>query len=66
MGVNGLLLGLGMAALAVAAALVVIVPVFFIVNLIYNGGSGLTPLVIAVVITFIILARLLASRRIAL
>ncbi|MBI2761933.1 MAG: hypothetical protein HYX51_10980 [Chloroflexi bacterium] len=66
MGVNGLMVGLGMAVLAIGAVLLVIVPVFLFVNLIYDDGSGLTPLLIVVVATSIVLTRLLARRRITL
>jgi hypothetical protein len=61
-----LLTGIFYAAVAVALALLVILPVFYVVNRIYDGGAGVTPLAIVVVVVWVVLARLLARRRIGL
>ena len=61
-----LLIGLGYAAGAIALALLVIFPVFYVVNLLYDQGRGLTPLLVAIVAAWITFALLLARRRIRL
>jgi hypothetical protein len=58
----GLFYGVG----AILLALVVILPVFFVVNLIYNDGEGITPLLVAVVLGWGVLAWLLARRSVRL
>lgn len=60
-----LLLGLGFAAGAVLLALAVVLPVFHVVNAVYNGGDGLIPLLI-VVLAWLALTVLLRRRRISL
>ena len=66
MRLHTLLVGLGLAVAALLVALVVILPIFYIVNLIYDDGRGLTPLLITVVLAWAALAWLLARRRISL
>ena len=63
---SALLLGLGYAALALVLAGIVIAPVFLVVGMIYAGGDGLVPLLIAVIVAWAILAILLRRRRISL
>jgi hypothetical protein len=63
---NALLTGLGYAVVAILLALLVIVPVFIFVNLLYNGGNGLTPLMIAVFVVWLLLAWALRRRKITL
>ena len=59
-----LLLELGYAAGAILLALLVIAPVFFVVNLIYDDGHGISPLLVAVIVGWGALAWLLRRRRI--
>ena len=63
---QGLLLGLVYAAGAALLALLVILPVFFVINLIYDNGNGITPLIFAVIAGWSALAWLLRRRRVRL
>ena len=60
--VTGILYGLG----AIALALLVILPVLWIVNLLYDDGKGLTPLLLVSIAGAITLAVALRKRRISL
>ena len=60
------LLWIGYAAGAILLALLVILPVFYLINAIYRDGAGLTPLLVAVIIGWALLAWLLARRRVRL
>jgi hypothetical protein len=61
---HSFLIGLAYGIGAILLALLVILPVFAIINLIYNDGAGITPLLIAVILGWGLLAWLLARRRI--
>lgn len=61
---HGILIGVAYGIGAILLALLVILPVFAVINLIYNDGAGITPLLIAVVLGWALLAWLLARRRI--
>lgn len=61
-----LVIGLLYAGAAVALTLMVVFPVFYVINLLYNDGSGMTPLLIATVAAWVLLAWLLRRRRIRL
>ena len=63
---NAVLTGLGYAVVAILLALLVIIPVFFFVSLIYDDGHGLTPLMIVVFAVWLLLAWLLRRRKITL
>jgi hypothetical protein len=63
---NTFLVGLGMALLAIGLVLVVVVPVFWLVSLVYNDGGGLVPLLAVVLAAWALLAWLLARRRVRL
>jgi hypothetical protein len=58
------LIELGYAAGAILLALLVVVPLFLLVNLIYNDGDGITPLLVTVVFGWAVLAWFLRRRRI--
>jgi hypothetical protein len=58
------LIELGYAAGAILLALLVVVPLFLVVNLIYDDGNGITPLLVAVVVGWGLLAWFLRRRRI--
>ncbi len=62
----GLLLGLGYAVGALLLALLVILPVFALINFIYDNGNGITPLIVVVVVGWSGLAWLLRRRRVRL
>ena len=66
MPVRTVLIGLGYAAGALLLAVAVIVPVFYVINLIYDDGDGLIPLLISVLVAWLLLAILLRRRRITL
>jgi hypothetical protein len=66
MRLHNLLVGLGFAVGAVALALLVVVPVFLVVDRIYADGKGLIQLLVVVGIAWLVLARLLSRRRISL
>ena len=66
MGSRSLLIGLAYAAGAALLALLVIVPVFYVLNLIYDDGRGVTPLVAVVVVCWAALAWFLSRRRVSL
>jgi hypothetical protein len=59
-----LLIELGYAAGALLLALLVIVPVFLVVNFVYDDGDGISPLMLVVVAGWGTLAWLLRRRRI--
>ncbi len=61
-----MLIALAYAAGAALLALLVIVPVFFVLNLIYDDGRGVTPLLAIVIIAWGALAWFLARRRVSL
>jgi hypothetical protein len=63
---NTFLVGLGFAVLALLLVLIVVVPVFWLVRVIYNNGHGLVPLLVAVVAAWALLAWLLSRRRVRL
>ena len=63
---TNLLTGLGLAVLALALALVAIVPVLLAVNWLYDDGDGLLRLLMGSVLAWLVLARLLRRRRIRL
>jgi hypothetical protein len=63
---NNLLIGLGIAALALVLALAVIVPVFLAVHWLYDDGDGLLRLLIGIVLSWLLLALLLRRRRVVL
>jgi hypothetical protein len=58
------LIELGYAAVAILLALLVVVPLFLLINLIYDDGDGITPLLVTVVVGWGALAWLLRRRRI--
>jgi cytochrome c biogenesis protein CcdA len=62
--VRPLLTGLLFALGAVAIVLAVVLPAFFLVNLLYDDGNGLTPLLIGTVAVWGLLAWLLRRRRV--
>jgi hypothetical protein len=66
MRLDTLLTGLGLAVLALVLALVVIVPVFLVVNWLYDDGDGLLRLLFGTVLAWLLLAWLLRRRRVAL
>lgn len=59
-------IGIGYTLAAIACALTVILPVFFLVDWLYAGGDGLNRLLVAVPIAWLTLARALRRRRITL
>lgn len=63
---HNLLLGLGYAAGALLLALIVIVPTFGLINVIYDNGSRIIPLLVVVVVCWLVLARVLAGRKVRL
>jgi hypothetical protein len=63
---RALLTGIGYALLALALALVVIVPAFLAVNWLYDNGRGLTPLLVVTVVAWLVLSVLLSRRRVML
>ena len=65
-GLRSLLIGLGYVAGAVLLALLVILPVFWLLDLIYDDGRGLTPLLVIVVAAWAVLAWFLRRPRVSL
>ncbi|MGD9891879.1 MAG: hypothetical protein AB7R89_15770 [Dehalococcoidia bacterium] len=63
---HNVLIGVAYAIGAVLLALAVILPVFAVINLIYNDGNGIMPLLITIVVAWSVLAWLLARRSIRL
>ena len=63
---HSILIGVAYGIGALVLALVVIVPVFAVINLIYNDGDGVTPLLIFIVVAWGVLAWLLARRSVRL
>jgi hypothetical protein len=61
---QALLIELGYAAGAILLALAVVVPLFLAIDLIYDDGEGITPLLVTVVVGWGLLAWLLRRRRI--
>ena len=66
MGSRSVLIGLVYAAGAALLALLVIVPVFYVLNIIYDDGRGVTPLLAIVIVCWAVLAWFLARRRVSL
>lgn len=60
------LVGVGYALAALLIALIVILPVFIVINFIYDQGAGIIALLIAVILGWGLLAWLLARRRVRL
>ena len=63
---RSLLLGIDFALLAIACALAVIIPLFALLEWLYDGGKGLTVTLVAVIVAWAVLAFLLRRRRISL
>ncbi len=63
---RALLTGIGYALLALALALLVIVPTFLVVNWLYRNGQGLTPLLVATIVAWLALWVALSRRRVTL
>jgi hypothetical protein len=61
---NAVLLELGYAAGAILLALLVVAPIFLVVNFIYDDGNRISPLLVAVIVGWGLLAWLLRRRRI--
>lgn len=59
-------IGITYSLLAILCALCVILPVFVLVDWLYDDGNGLTRLLIAVPVAWFALARMLRRRRITL
>jgi hypothetical protein len=63
---HNILVGVVYAIGAVLLALAVILPTFAVINVIYDDGNGIMPLLITTVVAWGVLAWLLARRRVRL
>jgi hypothetical protein len=64
MRLHNVLIGAAYAIGAMLLVLVVVLPVFALVSVIYDDGAGILPLLITTVVAWAVLAWLLARRRI--
>ena len=66
MRLHNILIGVAYAIGALLLVLVVVLPVFALVSVIYDDGAGILPLLIVTVLAWAVLAWLLARRRVRL
>jgi hypothetical protein len=64
--IKNILIGIGYALVAILIAVLIVIPVFWVVNLIYTRHDGLVLLLISSIVVTAALVVLLRNRRVAL